>query len=269
MKSGRNNIYGLMYDFKIKDTFIVKRKNKKYLIAKNDSISKKIYIHGRYGDKKIKTAEKILRKQGFIFDFLINVGANIGTTIIQLSEFGFKNGLGIEPNPKAFRLLSRNISLNKLEQFKLLNIALSRRSGSVSMSNHENLGTNFVTSSSYANRIEIIEVESNTLDNIIELQKIPLKSSSTLLWMDVQGFEIEVLKGAQNFLQSGCPIVLEFWPYVMLKNSDVPNFMEIFEKYSGYYDLSDKKIELKSLNNLDTLFFRMRDFDVFTDILVL
>ena len=261
----RNILSTLRFKSLLRDTILIKRNKKFYLITRRDSISRKLYVSGKYGDKKIELAAKLLTNLHFDFGFLINVGSNIGTTIIQFSDFGFKEGIGIEPNPKAFHLLTNNMKLNNLNGFKILNIALDSKAGVVNITNNQNLGINSVEKTFDPN---VMQIQSNTLDGIIDDFEIPLKKTSTLLWMDVQGFEFEVLKGSSKYIASGCPIVLEFWPHELLKYSKTPDFEKLFAGYTGYYILSEKNPKAHQLHTLVNLFESMQGSISFTDILV-
>jgi FkbM family methyltransferase len=187
-----------------------------YAIAKSDMISRSLFIRGTYGVKPQKLAYEILKKTGFEFHCLINVGANIGTTVIQLAEYGFQHGIAIEPHPRTYKLLKTNLELNGLLKYKSYNIALGSHKGFTSLTNNTNLGVNEI---SLTNTEDSIRVKINTLDEIVAVSESPLEPHGTLLWMDVQGFEYEVLLGGQIFLKNICPLVIEFWPQEMSKHS--------------------------------------------------
>lgn len=124
-----NRVKSSQYKLMLRNTRIIKRHGKVYAIAKGDAISRSLFIKGAYGRKPQKLAIQILKVTGFEFYYLINIGANIGTTIVQLVESGYQHGVAIEPHPGAYKLLKTNLELNRLLNYKVYNNALGAHTG--------------------------------------------------------------------------------------------------------------------------------------------
>ncbi|MDQ2719754.1 MAG: FkbM family methyltransferase [Bacteroidota bacterium] len=136
---------------------------------------------------------------GFLLHFLrkedcfVDIGANIGSyTILASAHVGAKT-ISIEPAPVTFSHLMRNISLNQIQDKVVAhNIAVGSAKGNI----------NFTTSLDTLNHAVQNEepgtakVAIETLDEILKDGLIP-----SLLKIDVEGFETEVIKGASNILQ--------------------------------------------------------------------
>ena len=123
-------------------------------------------------------------------DLFIDIGANIGSYTILASAHVEADTISIEPVPSTFSNLINNISINQIQnKVTALNIALGSQKSSLAFTN--TLDTiNHVATDSEKDTI-VVNVE--TLDDILINRKIP-----TLLKIDVEGFETEVIKGGKT-----------------------------------------------------------------------
>lgn len=139
----------------------------------------------------------LLRKE----DLFIDIGANIGSYTVLASGHVGSDTFSFEPVPSTFSHLTNNISINKIsDKVSAFNIALGAQVGNVDFT------SSYDTVNHVANKDEtnIISVPIETLDNILQNQKIPI-----LLKIDVEGFETEVIKGACNTLtQNGLKAII-------------------------------------------------------------
>ena len=133
---------------------------------------------------------------------IIDVGANIGTTVIPAA---FKTGesgtvLAFEANPKTFRYLQANIALNKINNVNAYNMALGDKQKISYITNKENDDQNEISQNNH-NAHSVKEI---TLDSLTEDYK-----HINLLKIDVEGYELFVLKGAEKTLKKVQLIYIE------------------------------------------------------------
>lgn len=182
------------------------------------------------------------RPTGTFYD----IGANIGTHTVQARNLGFARSVSVEPDPMNFNLLTANLALQGIhDDTQAIHGALSDKAGTMKLErSNDNYGDHRVVSDdtpqidrmdSDAGRTEI-EVQVRTFDDVIAEGPMPLDATS-LVWMDVQGHEGHVLKGAQRVLDSGCPIVTEFWPYGLARANGLDLFMDAIQTYSRIIDI--------------------------------
>jgi len=124
-------------------------------------------------------------------DTFIDIGANIGSyTILGASEVGAET-ISIEPIPDTFKILEENIIINKINnKVKSLNIGIGGKKGLLKFTKSLDT-TNHVAKKDEKNTIDV-PVEK--FDDIIDLKK------PTLVKIDVEGFETEVINGMSNAL---------------------------------------------------------------------
>jgi len=136
---------------------------------------------------------------------IIDVGTNIGETLMNFAKMN-RDGrnIGFEPVPYLYEKAQTNIALNKFENIELVNMALSSKAETLSFNetNENNSGGTFLTrddNSDYVRAVQAVRLddfaEQNRLDNI------------SLIKIDVEGFEMEVLRGAVEVLRKFKPIL--------------------------------------------------------------
>jgi FkbM family methyltransferase len=125
-------------------------------------------------------------------DVLVDVGANVGVYSILAGGCGAKV-IAIEPVPSSFDSLEDNIYLNRLEKrISALNIGLASKSGTLRFTTGYG-STNHVVANGEGN--PSIDMPVKRLDDLLREGPIP-----TVIKIDVEGYEIEVIAGAQNVL---------------------------------------------------------------------
>jgi FkbM family methyltransferase len=129
-------------------------------------------------------------------DIVIDVGANIGTTVIPSSLIVGEAGkvYAFEPHPRIFSYLKGNLRLNKIVNVEAYNTALGNQKGSIYLQNNDNDDMNRICA---GNEKDCLQAPIITLDSFMkEGEKI------ALLKIDVEGYEMFVLDGAERTLMS-------------------------------------------------------------------
>lgn len=140
-------------------------------------------------------------------DIVYVVGANIGYYPILCASHGARV-YAFEPDPTNFDLLIRSLEMNKLSGVTALPVAVGSRDGgtvlSVSPTNSGDHQTGLVEGRSH------LRVPVRMLDTLVT-DGTP---APTLIIMDVQGAELDVLRGAEATLRSPTlrAMFTEFWP---------------------------------------------------------
>jgi FkbM family methyltransferase len=166
--------------------------NEGYAIVERDThLGKWVKEHGRLDfDTSALNAYKHYFKNNGVF---LNIGANIGCYAVTFVDLA-KEVLCFEPNIEAFECLYHN--LYKYKNVKLYNIAMSdKESGYDVICENDNIGMAFVVESDSS------EFQTNTIDNL------KLKELDFVL-IDVEGFELKVLKGGEKTISEFKPIMI-------------------------------------------------------------
>lgn len=137
---------------------------------------------------------------GFLLHFIgsgdtfVDVGANAGIFTILASKVVGAQSYAFEPILDTFERLKDQVYLNRINDNVItLNKGVGSESGQLNFTNDSD-ATNKVCSKAGANTSY---VEVTTLDKELDLDR------HYVIKIDVEGFELEVLKGAKNLLDSG------------------------------------------------------------------
>jgi FkbM family methyltransferase len=165
-----------------------------------------LYVAGTYEPNEFMFLAQVLRP-GMTF---IDVGANDGLyTLFASSRVGPTGKvIALEPSSREFSRLERNLRLNRAANVTALRRAASDHEGAAVLRlaefGHEGLNT--LGQFAYSIEQEATEeVRLATLDSIIEPQNL---ERIDVLKMDVEGGELNALKGAQRILATHKPLIL-------------------------------------------------------------
>ena len=151
------------------------------------------------------TLLKYLPKNATILD----IGANIGNHSVFFSTIGgAKRVIAFEPVQETFRMLRNNIKINNLDKIvTAYNVGLGRdcEDGEIDFIASDNIGGTSIKVSNTQNKFAI---------SIVSLDKFKLNVNKIdFIKIDVEGFEIEVLKGMINTIKKHKPaIFIESFP---------------------------------------------------------
>jgi len=197
-------------------------------------------------------------------DIVLDIGANVGYISAIAASFVGTTGQvhGFEPLKECYERLQALQTLNPQYEFVFNNVALGQKQGSLPISYEPQGGSRNASLVPDATGPLTIEVPVARLDEYI-FQSISKPDRIKVVKIDVEGFEFPVLLGAEKFLaQTACRplIVCEIKPWVLRKCGftleDFDNYMKRFG-YKSYDSVQRKKrVDLRSLTQMDVLLFR-------------
>ncbi|CAM2069770.1 FkbM family methyltransferase [Sulfidibacter corallicola] len=124
---------------------------------------------------------------------LVDVGSNIGLYTLLLAKH-FRGGVAFEPTELSHQILVANLALNRLgESYRAAKTALGSTEGTVTFEKMGDTGKTNKISSGNNHSGNLIEVPITRLDTALTAEE---KARLEFLKIDVEGFEIEVLRGA-------------------------------------------------------------------------
>lgn len=156
-------------------------------------IERSVYDTGTYEKGTIRVIQQLL-KEGDVF---VDAGANIGVMSLVASTCVGKTGKihAFEPFPKIYDRLVANISLNQFTNICVYQLALASVSGEAFLypDTHHNPGASSLVNPNIG--VQPLTVQKQTLDALLNLNE-----KIALIKIDVEGYEMEVLKGAETIL---------------------------------------------------------------------
>lgn len=172
-----------------------------YELHINDYLDHGIYFGFQDTDDFNRDSLMKLVKQGNV---VFDIGANIGDTALHIAHMLKNSGTvyAFEPSPKVFRRLEVNAGLNPFTNLKLYNMAMGDDEGQLSFvsTREEHTGGAFVSKVLKTDT----QVKVTTLDKFVEQNNI---SQIDLIKIDTEGFEVFIIKGAENTLKKLKPTI--------------------------------------------------------------
>ncbi|MBP6272087.1 MAG: FkbM family methyltransferase [Fluviicola sp.] len=168
--------------------------------AKDKGVELALYQTGTYEKGTIQLLGDFLKK-GSVF---MDIGANIGLMSTIASKIVGEKGrvYAVEANPKTIEVLRHNCAINQCENIEILPIALASEKGSAIL--YENWNVNRGGASLISQGDEHgITVSKERLDDLFS-QDSPVH----LVKIDVEGFELEVLKGGVAWFKTQQPVFI-------------------------------------------------------------
>lgn len=169
--------------------------------AFDKNIENVIYNRGVYEQGTVSVLLDFL-KQG---DTFVDAGANIGfLSLVAGAKIGKAGAVhAFEPFPSTFQILQKNKDINKYVQMNLYPFALGNETATQTIYNeNENRG-----GASLVNHVSDkgIKIDVKKLDDVLPEKTV------NVIKIDVEGYEFEVLKGAEKTIKKDRPkLIIEY-----------------------------------------------------------
>ncbi len=127
---------------------------------------------------------------------VIDIGANIGDSSIYFAINGATKVFAVEPFPRSYSSLVKNINLNELREVVVpINAAIKSKKGEITLPlENGDIGSKAVYNPSYTGTT--VQIPTITLDEIFD----NVKSVDIILKMDCEGCEYEVIPNMNEYL---------------------------------------------------------------------
>jgi FkbM family methyltransferase len=206
-----------------------------------DEIGRALFVGGAYQNPQLEALVGWLEAQGRFpaeRTYALDVGANIGVPSIPLARRTQRRLVSVEPIPKNFRLLQRNVHDNGLDgQIQCVHAAVSNRPGTLTMVEHPRGGRSEVRTASGAQGFgevgaehHTVEVPACPLDALVKERGIAPREVA-LVWSDTQGYEGEVVRSGASLWQAGVPLFVEIWPRGLAAHGGAEEFLAVVRRH--------------------------------------
>lgn len=174
---------------------------------------------------EVKTFLELLESH----DTVLDIGANVGFYSCLAASRG-KHVLSFEPSPRNLRFLYRNLWENRFQSREVFPVGLAKQPGLQRLYGFGGISS-FIPGWGQAARNRSVLVPVTSLDKIVAQQ---FESQKLLIKIDVEGFELDVLAGAEKVLDLN---PRPTWLVEILFRGDLipggvnPRFPEVFEVF--------------------------------------
>jgi FkbM family methyltransferase len=230
--------------------------------ASDTVVGKHLFVNRAYERPWIERAPLWLRQLGLQSperDVMVDAGAHIGMVACAMVKHGyFRRAIAVEPEPENFYLLHTNVQQNDLASaIQIRRTALSNRTGSMrfarcpgnssgchAIANGE--GNPREGEAGYPLGAEPFPTTVNfpvtTLDRLLQEDFPSMSARIGLVWMDVEGHESQLLRGAQIIRDRAIPVVAELNPRAT-ESAGVSKatLLDVWREYFGHFCVLDRR----------------------------
>ncbi len=246
---GVNNIIKYLF-FKLKKEYIIKIYNNQKMIISSEDKGLSFELYCNKIREKIATKEflKILNKEDIVFD----LGANFGYFVIQEAKI-VKQVIAVEPIKINYSYLKKNIKLNNLKNVDTYNIAIGNKNGNTHF--YETESKNVSSAIKPKNKkYKKINLKMRKGDSFLK----EIKVYPNVLRMDVEGYELEILKSIKKNLTQFNKIFIEVHNNI-LKDKDIKEFYKILQK-NNFNEIIIIKDYKKNIKKNKKYIFKIQEF---------
>lgn len=166
-----------------------------------DAITLAIHLDGRYEHEELEFLAETVFPQLPNRSACLDLGANIGNHSLHFAEH-FDRVIAFEPHPRTFGLLKLNADL--VANVVAINCGVSSAPGRVTVSeNRGNMGASSIGRQADAGGREV----SFELRRVDDIPEVLACGAISFVKIDVEGHELEALKGAAETLRRHQPVV--------------------------------------------------------------
>lgn len=173
------------------------------IIDSDTVVSRSIKMYGEWAQNELVIMSLFI-KEG---DAVLDVGGFIGTHARAFSEFVGQSGTvtTFEPRGGVFDVLSRNANFSKNKNITCIKAAIGDSTATLqlpvlNLKKDNNFGAeslnNIKTTTASVEEVPVIPLDSLNIEKV------------NFIKIDVEGLEINVLKGAKNLIQQNSPIIV-------------------------------------------------------------
>jgi len=250
--------FGRGFNFAMRNVFRVVPNKKMTVQLTDDSLFRfdlrdyywnRVVLENYQYEPELEHALRVLKDVNYVF---LDCGANIGywSVLVSSESFGAKRAVAVEASPETFLHLNENCEVNN-GRFAARNNAIYHEDGhEFTMSDAAHHAAKQIETTNDANKEKVLSI---TIDTIVKEQKIP-KKARLVIKLDVEGQEINAIRGAGEVLKRDCLLIYEDHGQDRLHSVTKYVMDELgWEVYYVADDLSTTKLDtVKELDGIKT-----------------
>lgn len=219
-------------------------------------ISKELAVYRTHEPSTTKLLKSMIGDSMIIVD----IGANIGYYTLLFGHAVGPSGrvFAVEPEPRNYDLLRANVRESLLNNITLLNYAVGSKDAvsKLFVANQSNVHT---LVKGQKPESKYVKVQEKTLDSIVREVGA---SNVDLVRMDVEGYEVEILKGAAETLSRYKPIVIMEVHFHLVGNDEISRMLDCLKTFNYKADyIVNRKLDYPWIKKNAVIGERKADID--------
>tara|TARA_B100000795_G_C22793014_1_gene437865 strand:- start:265 stop:1065 length:801 start_codon:yes stop_codon:yes gene_type:complete len=176
--------------------------------------------------------------------FLLDCGCNYGFYSFYTASLSNDNFVvSIEASPNTSANFNKNLTLNKLSNIILKNLAISNKDNeAVTLNESHNDWESSLNHNNFEDK-KLTKINTMTIETILKTHD--LKDYFLFIKLDIEGHELKAIEGGLNIIKKYEPIIIiEFSKYIFDHDSNGINFLKNFLKEYDYSIYGTNKQEI-------------------------
>jgi len=180
--------------------------------------------------------KRLIRKHNLKITGVLHIGAHYGQEYDEYVRYKIENMIFFEPLKSNFSMLSENIK--QTDKIKMYNIALGNMDGEIRMfteTDNKGQSSSVLEPQDHLKQYPNIRFDGKETVKIKKLDNILYERDKfNFINIDVQGYELEVFRGAVNSLQHIDYIMTEINRSYLYKDCVLEDELDVFLLYHGF-----------------------------------
>ena len=187
----------------------------------------------------------------------VDAGANIGTQTVYALAGAFSRAVSFEPEPRNARLLTMNVATNGFaSRATIIQSAVGDAEGRAVLQLHpRNKGNHMIGRAPSLDGLEQVEVSVQRMD--VALRNAGVAPGQVgVVWIDVEGYEPQAIRGLGAFLDARVPLVIEYSPsrYTAADKAALSDLLETHYRFYRDVKRLDSEHPVSQLRDVTTGF---------------
>lgn len=184
----------------------------------------------------------------------INLGANIGCQAIYLKlTEKFSRVIAVEAAPGNFELLHANIHLNSwAKEITPINAAVFTKDGTIELHMKEDGVSGGHSLLDLPGNTKAIEVTALTISSIAKNEGVNFDDVK-FIWMDIEGFDFEILREINKAFGNRLPVFFEFSPLFIGEEKAREFISYMQENYTHILDFKGADVNPSPVTDFEAL----------------
>lgn len=214
----------------------------KIMVDPRDLVGRSVLLHGSWGRDGTNQVVDYLTRSGKLQGqgVALNLGANIGCQALYLKLTDqFDKVIAVEAAPQNFEFLRTNIHLNGWgAEITPIHAAVYTEDGTIELHLKEDDVSGGHSLLNLPGNTRSVNVTALTVGSIVQREKVAF-DDVTFVWMDIEGFDFDILQDINQTFGSRLPVFFEFSPRFIGEEKAREFIAYLRENYTNILDFNN------------------------------
>ncbi|MCC3305566.1 FkbM family methyltransferase [Sneathiella sp. HT1-7] len=228
----------------------------KIMVDPRDLVGRSVLLHGNWGREGTSGVVEYLTRIGKLHGqgVALNLGANIGCQALYLKLTDqFDKVIAVEAAPQNFEFLRTNIHLNDwANEITPIHAAVYTEDGTIELHLKEDDVSGGHSLLNLPGNTRSVTVTALTVGSIVQREKVA-PDDVKFVWMDIEGFDFDILQDINQTFGNRLPVFFEFSPRFIGEEKAREFIAYLRENYTNILDFNNSGAGSGPVTDFDAL----------------